>query len=83
MRSNHRILPIVCALAATKLALAQDQSASELAKKVQNPIASMISLPILALAAFVYGAAMTLYPVKLAAEGLRVDDRGERRQKRF
>ena len=38
---------------------------------------------ILALASFVYGAAMTLYPVKLAAEGLRVDDRGERRQKRF
>jgi len=38
---------------------------------------------IMTMVAFVYGAAMTLYPVKLAAEGLRVDDRGERRQKRF
>ena len=37
---------------------------------------------ILATAAFAYGAAMTLYPVKLAAEGLRVDDRMESRQER-
>ena len=37
---------------------------------------------ILAMASFVYGAAMTLYPVKLAAEGLRVDDRMESRQER-
>jgi hypothetical protein len=46
MRVYPKILLTLCVLGATSHALAQDPSASELAKKAQNPIASMISLPI-------------------------------------
>jgi len=46
MRVYTKILLTFCVLGATSHALAQDPSASELAKKAQNPIASMISLPI-------------------------------------
>ena len=46
MRTNQRVLLAACALAATHLAVAEDQSASELAKAAQNPIASLISVPI-------------------------------------
>lgn len=46
MRNTRKILVGICALTAINLAGAQEQSASELAKKAQNPIASLISVPI-------------------------------------
>jgi hypothetical protein len=46
MRMYQVILLSVCALAATDLALAQDQSVSEHARKAKNPIASLISVSI-------------------------------------
>ena len=46
MRTNHTILLTLCVLAATNLAVAQGQSAGDLAKAAQNPVASMISVPI-------------------------------------
>ena len=46
MNTYQNILLGMCALAVTGPALAQGKSASDLAKAAQNPIASMISLPI-------------------------------------
>lgn len=46
MRTKLEVLLALCALAATNIAAAQDQAAGDLAKKAQNPIASMISVPI-------------------------------------
>ena len=46
MKTIHRFLLGLFSLAMVNLAVAQDESASELAKKAQNPIASMISVPI-------------------------------------
>jgi hypothetical protein len=46
MKQNQKALLVACALATTHLAAAEDQSASELAKAAQNPIASLISVPI-------------------------------------
>ena len=46
MKTYENILLGMCALAVTGPALAQGKSASDLAKAAQNPIVSMISLPI-------------------------------------
>ena len=46
MNTYQNILLGMCALAVTGPALAQGKSASDLAKAAQNPIVSMISLPI-------------------------------------
>ena len=46
MKTYQNILLGMCALAVTGPALAQGKSASDLAKAAQNPIVSMISLPI-------------------------------------
>jgi hypothetical protein len=45
-RTNQKVLLTDCALAATNFAFAQDQSVSELAMAAQNPIASLIRVPI-------------------------------------
>ncbi|MGB5570437.1 MAG: hypothetical protein WBM81_14185 [Sedimenticolaceae bacterium] len=46
MKAIHGTLFTLCVLVATGLAVAQEQSAGDLARKAQNPIASMISVPI-------------------------------------
>ena len=46
MKTYQNTLLGLCALALTGSAIAQDQSAGDLAKAAQNPIASMISVPI-------------------------------------
>ena len=46
MRTHQKILLSACARATANLAMAQDKSTSDLAKAAQNPIASLISVPI-------------------------------------
>ena len=45
MRTHQKLLLSVCALATANLAMAQDKSASDLAKAAQNPLASLVTLP--------------------------------------
>lgn len=46
MKILNYLLPVLLVLAASNLAVAQENTAEVLAKEAQNPIASMISLPI-------------------------------------